>query len=356
MKTASMKEKFYILIIFLFFSNFIFGQKAKLNISIDDRIETLYSVAYFDNYFLVNKHANIYKNTLDQKLASLKNHRAVALFDTISKKYNFSYYRPIEWILQYSDFPKFEKIKTKSDAEDESITKGKEYLLEEFRNELTKFNQDSLFQNYLKAIKPINEKIITKIFQSNTIKHLPDYLEEYYGTKLSSYNLILSPLVHSGGFNAEITNQKGEKEVYAVIGPNGEIDFYPHFDNDYLETDMILHEFGHSFVNPLSKKHEKEIENLRTKYYDKKLEKSGKQQGYSQWKYVFNEILLRAIVINISRSKFGNEKADKLLEFEKSVGFELVETVSKKLNIYETNRKKYKKFEEFYPVLLNELK
>ena len=115
-KTASMKEKFYILIFILFFSNLIFGQKAKLNISIDDRIETLYSVAYFDNYFLVNKHTNIYKNTLYQKLTSLKNHRAVALFDTISKKYNFSYYRPIEWILQYSDFPKFEKIKTKSDA------------------------------------------------------------------------------------------------------------------------------------------------------------------------------------------------------------------------------------------------
>ena len=211
-----MKEKFYILIFILFFSNLIFGQKAKLNISIDDRIETLYSVAYFDNYFLVNKHANIYKNTLDQKLTSLKNHRAVALFDTISKKYNFSYYRPIEWILQYSDFPKFEKIKTKSDAEDETITKGKEYLLEEFRNELTKFNQDSLFQNYLKAIKPINEKIINKILQSKTIRYLPDYLEDYYGTKLSSYNLILSPLIHSGGFNAEITNQKGEKEVYAL--------------------------------------------------------------------------------------------------------------------------------------------
>ena len=160
MKTASMKEKFYILIFILFFSNLIFGQKAKLNISIDDRIETLYSVAYFDNYFLVNKHANIYKNTLDKQLASLKNHRAIALFDTISKKYNFSYYRPIEWILQYSDFPKFEKIKTKSDAEDETITKGKEYLLEEFRNELTKFNQDSLFQNYLKAAACTHHSLI----------------------------------------------------------------------------------------------------------------------------------------------------------------------------------------------------
>ena len=101
---------------------------------------------------------------------------------------------------------------------------------------------------------------------------------------------------------------------------SAQIELFQSFGNDYLETDMILHEFGHSFVNPLSKKYEKEIENLRTKYYDKKLEKSGRQQGYSQWKYVFNEILLRAIVINISRSKFGKEKADKLLEFEKSVG------------------------------------
>ena len=63
-----MKEKFYILTFILFYSNLIFGQKAKLNISIDDRIETLYSVAYFDNYFLVNKHANIYKNSDDALL------------------------------------------------------------------------------------------------------------------------------------------------------------------------------------------------------------------------------------------------------------------------------------------------
>ena len=74
-----------------------------------------------------------------------------------------------------------------------------------------------------------------------------------------------------------------------------------------------------------------------------------------QEKYVFNEILLRAIVINITSSKFGNEKANKLLEFEKSVGFDLVEKVSEKLKIYEKNRKKHKKFEDFYPTLLKEL-
>ena len=347
--------KLKILFLSLFLSQILFSQKTKLNISIDDRIETLYSIAYFDDYFLVNKHANIYKNTLDQKLKTLKNHRAVALFDSISKKYNFSYYRPVEWILQHSEFPKLQKTKRKIDENDETITKGKEYLLEDFKKELIKFNQDSLFQKYLKGIKPINDKVIKTVSESKSIKFLPDYLEEYYGTKLSSYNLILSPLLHTGGFNSEIINEKGEKEVYAIIGPNGEIDFYPHFDKDYLEMDMILHEFGHSFVNHLTDKYANQIENLKTEYYDENLQKNGKKQGYSKWKYVFNEILLRAIVINITRSKFGNEKANKLLEFEKSVGFDLVEKVSEKLIIYEKNRKKYKKFEDFYPTLLKEL-
>ena len=168
--------KLKILFFTLFLSQILFSQKTKLNITIDDRIETLYSIAYFDNYFLVNKHANIYKNTLDQKLKTLKNHRAVALFDSISKKYNFSYYRPVEWILQHSDFPDLKKTKNKLDENDETITKGKEYLLDEFKKELIKFNKDSLFQKYLKGIKPINEKVIETVLESKSIKFLPDYL------------------------------------------------------------------------------------------------------------------------------------------------------------------------------------
>jgi hypothetical protein len=347
--------KFKILLTTFFLSQLLFSQKSKLNVTIDERIETLYSVAYLNKYFLVNKHANVYKSTIDNKFDVLRNHRAVVLFDSISKNYKFSYYRPVEWILQYSEFPEFKKIKSKSDVNDETVSKGKEFLLEEFRIELIKFNQEELFQKYLNATKSINQKVIDKILESKTIVFLPDYLEEYYGTKLSSYNLILSPFLHSGGYNSEVINENGKKEVYAIIGPNGEIDFIPHFDKDYLETDMILHEFGHSFVNPLTEKFEKDIEKLKEKYYDEKLIKNGIQQGYSEWKYVFNELLLRSIVINITHKKFGEQKAKELLNFEKNVGFDLVEKVSEKLKIYEKNRKKFKTFEDFMPTLIKEL-
>lgn len=196
------------------------GQESKLNITIDERIETLYAVAYFDDYFLINNHENLYKNTLKNKLQGLKDHKAVQLFDSLSTKYNFSYYRTVEWILQFSNFPEFQKVKEKADNYS-TVPENKKYLLEEFRKELIKFNQDTLFQKYLKAVKPLNEKVISQVKNSETIDKLPSFLEDYYGKKLNSYNLILSPLIHAGGFNSEIINKNGESEVYAILGPNG---------------------------------------------------------------------------------------------------------------------------------------
>ena len=44
----------------------------------------------------------------------------------------------------------------------ESIAPEKKYLLKDFRNEILKFNQDSLFQKYLKSVKEVNEKKVTQ--------------------------------------------------------------------------------------------------------------------------------------------------------------------------------------------------
>jgi Domain of unknown function (DUF4932) len=332
-----------------------FGQAPQLEISIDERVETLYTVAFLNNYFLVSNHQSEYTHLIMKDLLDLKNHKAVKLFDTLSKKHHFTFYRPVEWILQYSDFPQLEKIYKKTDDLPQ-VSDNKEYMLDEFRNELKKFYNDSLYQKYIRNIKEYNLKTIEKVKQSPTIEKLPTYLENYYGKKLGSYNLILSPLVHSGGFNSEIIDREGKLNVYATIGPNGEIDFIPVFDKDYLEMDMVLHEFGHSYVNPLMDKYEKKIEKLKEKYFTEKLKLDAENEGYTGWKYVFNELLLRATTIKITEKNFGKDKANELIEYEKSVGFGLVENIVEILRLYENNRDKYPTFDEFYPVLLKKMK
>ena len=331
------------------------GQEPELSIAIDERIETLYTVAYLNDYFLVSEHENLHKRKIREELQALKTHEAVQLFDSLSKNYHFSYYRTVEWILQLSSFPEFRKIKEKADNY-ATVPEDKEFLLEKFRVELIRFNQDPLFQSYLESVKPLSQKVLLQIQESGTIGNLPAYLENYFGKKLSSYNLILSPLLHAGGFNSELINQNGETEVYALVGPNGEIDFMPYFDKGFLETDLVLHEFGHSFVNPLLEKYDKEIDHLKAKYFTSQLKESAKHQGYREWKFVFNELLLRAITIQLAERYYGKERAEELLEYESSIGFELVGDILDVLKEYEENRNKYPDFDKFYPVLIDHLK
>ena len=217
------------------------------------------------------------------------------MFDTLSKKHDFNFNNVTDWVLQFGEFPELTKVREVVNPESFDESKG-DYLIRKFKKELISFNQDSLFQAYLIEIKALNEKVINQVKQSKSIQHLPAYLEEYYGSELGSYNLILSPLVHSGGFNSKFIAD-GKIEVYAIIGPNGEIEHIPYFEKEYLEMDMILHEFGHSFVNPLTEKFQKEIETIKEKCYNERLKKDGKAQAYGEWKYLFNELVIRAITI-----------------------------------------------------------
>ncbi|MBU3012339.1 DUF4932 domain-containing protein [Polaribacter vadi] len=343
-----------ILLILLLASLKSIGQKRELNITIDERIETIYSIAFLDNYFLVSNHDNLYKSKLKNNFKDLRNHKAVALFDTLSKKHGFNFNNVTDWMLQFDKFPELNTVREVINPDSFDESKG-DYLIKKFKKELISFNQDSLFQAYLIEVKELNEKVINQVKQSKSIQHLPAYLENYYGSELGSYNLILSPLVHSGGFNSKFITA-GKKEVYAIIGPNGEIEHIPYFEKEYLEMDMILHEFGHSFVNPLTDKFQNEIETIKEKYYTESLKKDGKAQAYGEWKYLYNELVIRAITIRIANKYFGKEKAKELLNYEKSIGFSLVGNIVEILKEYENNRGEYLKLSDFYPILIERIK
>lgn len=330
-----------------------FAQTTKLNIKIDDKIETIYSIAFLNNYFLIGPHDNVYKRSLKKDFNELKNHRAVQLFDSLVNSSDFVGNKIVEWIMQFDSFPELSQVK--STIESTKFSEN-DSLLYEFKREMIKFYYDSTFQKFLTKVSVVNDKVINQVNKSNTINKLPFYLEEYYGKRLDSYNLILSPFLHTGGFNVEMISLNKKKEIFSIIGPNGEIDFVPYFDKDYMETDMVLHEFGHSFVNPITDKYIKEIETIKDRYYTKELRETGNKNGYDEWRYVFNEIVLRATTIKITEQYFGKSKSKDNLKEEISNGFGMVNAVVGILGYYEKNREKYQTFDTFFPVLIEELK
>jgi hypothetical protein len=348
------KQIINIIILFVLFSTNVISQTSDIFIKSDERIELLYTIEYLAKSPFVSHHQTLIKWEIDDYFLKYKNHKAVILFSKMEKEFGFTYYRPLNWILQFS-LPKFEKYRTAYDCGD-LINKENSNYLEKFRLALIDFYKETNFKKFYSSHSKFYNDYLSEVKKSNTLLNIPIYLEEFYGTKLSSYNVILSPLLHQGGYNLEFKNNSNNIEVLAIIGPNGEIEFNPIFDTDFLEKDLMIHEFGHSFVNPLVDKNKKSILELEKLYYTDTLMRNAKREGYSDWISTFDEILVRTNTIIITEKYYGEESAKELLNYEINAGFNIIPMIIEIMQDYSKNRTKYPTYEDFLPILIKRLK
>ena len=349
-----------ILILFIIISTNLFSQKTdnKSNpefIIADERVELLYTIEYLSKSPFVSHHQTLIKWEIDDNFLQFSNHEAVRLFKEMEQNYGFTYYRPLNWILQFSDFPNLEKQRSAINC-GKLINNDNIQYLEKFRKSLIDFYNETDYRSFYLKQQEFYEKFITETKKSKSLTKIPHYLENFYGTKLHSYNVILSPLLHQGGYNLEFKNNIDSIEVFAIIGPNGEIEFSPIFDKDFLEKDLMIHEFSHSFVNPLVERYETLILDLEVKYFNDSLKKSAKNEGYSDWITVFDEILVRTNTILITKDNYGEVDANNLLEYELNAGFYLIPRILEIMTEYENNRQEYKTYDDFIPILIKKLK
>lgn len=347
-----------LLLTFIISAN-LFAQKSesKLNsefVVVDERVELLYTIEYLAQSPFVSHHQTLVKWEIDDSLSRFSNHEAVLLFKEMEQQYGFTYYRPLNWLLQYSDFPNFEKQREAINCGELIKNENVEYL-EKFRKSLIDFYNVTNFHSFYSNHYDFYNKLLNNVIKSKTLNEIPHFLEIFYGTKLNSYNVILSPLLHQGGYNLEYKNSNCI-EVFAIIGPNGELEFSPIFDKDFLEKDLMIHEFSHSFVNPLVEKYKDFIMGLETKYFNDSLQKSAKNEGYSDWIDVFDEMLVRSNTILITKENYGAEDANYLLNYELNSGFYLIPQILEIMEEYENNRQVYKKYDDFLPILIIKLK
>lgn len=176
-------------------------------------------------------------------------------------------------------------------------------------------------------------------------------LEEYYGTKRRTYTLALVPLLQDIGFASYFDSADGSQDIYGVIGSGSVKDGLPSFDSeDGTLAKLVWHEFSHPFVNPLTEKHR----GLVAKYSSlfEPVAERMKSNAYGDWQTVVNESVIRAITCRLTYRVIGPQAGKKALQREKDDGFIYVEALYERLKEYESQRNKYRVFEDFYPRLL----
>src|SRR5699024_4532244 len=95
--------------------------------------------------------------------------------------------------------------------------------LERFYENLKRFYHDTGFNKFLNDNRDFYINLLGNTFgKIENRDSIVDDLEKYYGESRRSYNLILVPLLYSGGYSFTLDTNEG-LEAYSIIGPNQSI-------------------------------------------------------------------------------------------------------------------------------------
>ncbi len=323
--------------------------KPALVFKTDKRVETLYMVFLFSDYPVMTTYSNAYKSAALAYFGPFKNHRAITLAkDLVPRGFVADY--AVNWLFQYSEFPKFEKTRTVNfPFEVRPIDQDSLAL---FAQALRDFYVKAKCDSFFSAQQAFLNAMTVAVKDSFTRKDIIKVIEDYFGVhKAAEYVIILSPLMHSGGFAIERTDVN---ELYALVGPNGGEGALPQFDRTFLEQDLVIHEFSHNYGNPIVDRYRAQTQSLEKDLFPP-IMKQVQAEGYGNWHAFLQELLIRATTIRIVEHVYGQKAATELMDYEKSVGFAYVTTLTEALKTYESQRSKYPDLSAFYPEIISGL-
>jgi hypothetical protein len=325
-----------------------------LRIFIDPRIELLAAVqllsGYGERYGLITRYDFPYKDDVIKYFSPYKNRSAVKLFEEMSAD-GFSYDAPPTVMLYLSEPPALDLQQPFTDYLKQRA--GGEKKLDQLISSLRDFANETEFMAFFKANKKIYQQVVSSVQGKIGSIDYVQTLQDYYGMKQNSFNIILAPLF-VGGFGPRIERPDGTYDIYNICGPLEAKKGLPIFGSTESLRHIAWHEFSHSFVNPTTEKFSKEVANYQSLY--EPISERMKQQAYPDWQTCVNEHIVRAVTTRLAYREISKDAGDRALQNEKGRGFAYAEPLCKKLEQYENQRDKYPTFVDFYSELIKTFK
>ena len=322
---------------------------GRLQISIDPRMELLSTIQLLSSYPMLDRDSP-YCKEISTHFESFSSQEAVSLTNSLLQNYGFSYDAPITFMLHLSQPPELELQIKFSDYLLKRSGEGNN--LEQYRKSIKEFAKTSNFEDFWNSKIFFYNQILDMTIDDMGGKDLVKIMEDYYNETKESYNITISPAFR-GGYGPKIPDENGKEKIYACLSTTNVKNEIPYLNNSEL-TGYVLHEFGHSFVNPLTEKYANRVTSVNKLFEPIKDVMS--RQAYGRWDFCVNEHIVRAIVIRLYELHIDSLTAKALLSDELSKRFIYIEPLLEKLKDFEKQRdEKNITFTDFYPELLNML-
>jgi len=322
---------------------------GKLKISIDPRVEILTTVQLLSNYPMIDR-TSPYSREIMNYFETFASHEAVSMTDILFEKHGFSFDAPLGFMSYLSHLPELEqKIAFTHELR---LRSGGGDNLEQYRKAIKQFSEISNFESFWNKRIPLYNQIIDLTIADITEMDLVKILEGYFNETNESYNIVIVPSL-KGGYGHTITDADGKKLLYSFCLTSDMKDDIPYLHGNNF-FDLVWHEFGHGFVNPLSEKHSERVSSLNKLFEPIRAKMSS--MYYGAWKICVDEHVIRAVNTRLFELYLGSQQSKAMLESELQRRFIYIEPLIEKLKDFEKRRDQNGiTFSEFYPELLNVL-
>ncbi|MDX1396588.1 MAG: DUF4932 domain-containing protein [Gemmatimonadota bacterium] len=177
------------------------------------------------------------------------------------------------------------------------------------------------------------------------------WFEGFWGGDAAA-DFVLVPGLLNGraSYGVDYEGPHEEREFFAITGVT-DVDAagMPVFDPDFAGT--IVHEFNHSFVNPLVDRHRAELQEVGEPLYETVAE-AMRALRYGSWESMMLESLVRAAVVRYVADHEGEDAAAEESRAQVEAGFVWTPELVDLLQRYEDRRDAYPAMDSFMPAIV----
>jgi len=341
----------HILILILLIATATSAQTNSIVPRVDERTELLSIVfrhANADEY--VNNQLVTYAKETDEYFAPFKNHELIKFAVNLRKTKGVSFDAVMSMAIHLE---LGEAIKFKQNITTQSMDKrwGQENI-PRFVDLLNQFYTKSKFHSFFTAHQTLYQAAENN-FASILSQVDFTWFNSFYGVQSNGdFHLLIGLLNGGGNYGPKVQFQDGKEEIYAIIGTS-QVDSIGNPTYSKGMVPIIIHEYNHSFCNPLIERNLPKMKRQAAKLYKQSDDKL-KQQAYGSPQTMLYEILVRAcVIVYFQQHGTADERIKSMIMNDKSKGFLWIDDLVNALKEYQENRNKYPTLQDFMPKIVN---
>jgi len=326
--------------------------RADLPIRVDPTVE-LFSVIYrlADIGQYTEMELPGYVEEVERYFGSFRDHASVQVARELDQSHAINGNAPMDLAVRLTAPPDLELRTPLAEALGDMDRRWDDAIVPVLLEAARTFAADTDFMTFFRGNEATYGSAVQSLQATLSQTDMLPWFQEFFGGEPESYVVILGLLNGSCNYGSRVTHPDGTVEFFSMLGAvDPDRNGIPRYARSRF-VPTIVHEFSHSYINPLVDRHVEELQPSGEVVFAY-LKEAMHHWGYDHWYVMDYEYLVRAATVRYLQASEGTGAAERAVRRDEEDGFVGLGELAGLLADYEAHRDRYPKLDAFMPRLV----